>query len=53
MKATSEDVFLETTASRRLVDLIEHSADELTTRYVKDTGCGANPARCTLKPLRG
>lgn len=36
MKATSEDVFLETTASRRLVDLIEHSADELTTRYVKD-----------------
>ena len=33
---TGEDVFFETTASRRLVDLIERNADELTTSYVED-----------------
>ena len=33
---TGEDVFFETTASRRLVDLIERNADELTTGYVED-----------------
>jgi len=31
-----EDVFFETAASRKLVDLIERSADELTTAYVQD-----------------
>lgn len=36
MKAEIEDVFFETAASRRLVDLIEQNADELTTGYVKD-----------------
>lgn len=36
MKATDEDVFFETTASRKLVDLIERSADELTASYVQD-----------------
>jgi hypothetical protein len=33
---SGEDVFFETTASRRLVDLIERNADELTTSYVAD-----------------
>ena len=36
MKEMSEDVFFETMASRKLVDLIERSADELTTIYVQD-----------------
>ena len=36
MKEMSEDVFFETTASRKLVDLIERSADELTATYVQD-----------------
>lgn len=33
---SGEDVFFETTASRKLVDLIERNADELTTSYVQD-----------------
>jgi hypothetical protein len=33
---SGEDVFFETTASRKLVDLIERNADELTTSYVED-----------------
>jgi hypothetical protein len=33
---SGEDLFFETTASRRLVDLIERNADELTTNYVED-----------------
>jgi hypothetical protein len=36
MLDSGEDLFFETTASRRLVDLIERSADELTTSYVED-----------------
>ena len=36
MKEPGEDVFFETDASRKLVDLIERSADELTTSYVED-----------------
>ena len=36
MKESGEDVFFETTASRKLVDLIERNADELTTGYVED-----------------
>ena len=36
MLEKGEDVFFETTASRRLVDLIERNADELTTSYVED-----------------
>jgi hypothetical protein len=33
---SGEDVFFETTASRKLVDLIERNADELTQSYVED-----------------
>jgi hypothetical protein len=33
---SGEDVFFETTASQKLVDLIERNADELTTNYVED-----------------
>ena len=33
---SGEDLFFETTASRKLVDLIERNADELTTSYVED-----------------
>lgn len=36
MRTATEDVFLETPASRKLADLIERSADELTKRYVRD-----------------
>ena len=36
MLDSGEDVFFETTASRRLVDLIESSAEELTSSYVED-----------------
>ena len=36
MLDSGEDLFFETTASRRLVDLIERNADELTTNYVED-----------------
>lgn len=36
MNEMSGDVFFETMASRKLVDLIERSADELTTIYVQD-----------------
>src|SRR4030042_2292219 len=36
MLESGEDVFFETTASRKLIDLIEHNADELTTSYVED-----------------
>jgi len=36
VKEPGEDVFFETDASRKLVDLIERSADELTTSYVED-----------------
>ncbi len=36
MLESGEDVFFETAASRRLVDLIERSADELTASYVAD-----------------
>ena len=36
MKETHEDIFLDPTASRKLVDLIERSADELTATYVQD-----------------
>ena len=35
MKTDDEDASFETTVSRRLVDLIERSADELTTSYVQ------------------
>ena len=33
---SGEDLFFETSASRKLVDLIERNADELTTSYVED-----------------
>jgi hypothetical protein len=36
MLDSGEDLFFETTASLRLVDLIERNADELTTSYVED-----------------
>ena len=36
MLDSGEDVFFESTASRKLVDLIERNADELTTSYVED-----------------
>ncbi|MFO7733257.1 MAG: hypothetical protein R6X21_06360 [Candidatus Aminicenantes bacterium] len=36
MKEMSEDVFFETAASHKLVDLIERNADDLTTIYVQD-----------------
>ncbi|MGZ5496781.1 MAG: hypothetical protein ACXWFO_08500, partial [Candidatus Aminicenantales bacterium] len=36
MLDSGEDVFFESTASRKLVDLIERNADELTTSYVQD-----------------
>ena len=36
MFESGEDLFFETTASRKLVDLIERNADELTTSYVED-----------------
>lgn len=38
MKESGEDVFFETAASRKLVDLIERSAGELTTSYVEAIG---------------
>jgi hypothetical protein len=36
VKESGEDVFFQTAASRKLVDLIERSADELTTSYIDD-----------------
>ncbi len=36
MKADDEDSRIETTVSRKLIELIERSADELTTSYVQD-----------------
>jgi hypothetical protein len=36
MQESGEEVFFETTASRKLVDLIERNADELTMGYVED-----------------
>lgn len=36
MLESGEDLFFETAASRRLVDLIERSAEELTKSYVED-----------------
>lgn len=36
MKETHEDIFFDPTVSRKLVDLIERSSDELTAAYVRD-----------------